>query len=287
MNILCTGSRGFLGTQLCKRLRADGHKVIGWDLAHSAEPDEYRVDITKRSEIDFPNTVPALPNIIIHLAAEFGRCNGQLFYERMWQTATIGTRNIIWWAKECQAKLIFASSSEAYGTLADEHDVLSEDLLEHLAPKFHNEYSLSKWCGERQVRMHLTDYVIMRIFNVYGPTEPKHQYRSFISRLCSGQDVTIYDGLRSWLFIDDFVDAVCLLLGKTGVFNVGSPHVFANWKVAEMAERLDSNEPTIGCLAPEPSNVTRKVPNVSKLMALGWSPKVSLEQGIAECLKSR
>ena len=281
MNILVTGSRGFLGTELCKRLRADGHKVIGWDLAHSSEPDEYRVDINNWDEMRSPDVHTQNLELIIHLAAEFGRKNGEMFTHRMWTTATIGTSNLIDIAKTVNCKLIFASSSEAYGSLADEHDVLKEDLLEHLAPNFHNEYALSKWCGERQVRMHLQNYLILRLFNIYGPTEPRHQYRSFVSRLCSGQDMQLYNGVRSHLFITDFLDAFCLLMDKQGVYNIGSPYPMPNSEVAILAGRklmLRTNEK---------NNVFRKQPDISKLMSLGWQPKVSLEEGIRLCLESR
>lgn len=279
MNILVTGSRGFLGTALCQRLRADGHRVIGWDLAHSSEPDEERVDITNHREMGHALFVSY--DVVIHLAAEFGRYNGVEFRERMWQTATMGTRNVIDYAIGQNSKFIFASSSEAYGTLADEHNVLKEELLDHLAPRFLNEYALSKWCGEQQVKMHLENYLILRIFNVYGPTEPKHKYRSFISRLCSGEKLPIYDGVRSWLYISDFVDAVCLLLAQQGTYNVGSPYSFSNEEVMKLSglEREVFRQ--------EPYNVKHKVPDVSKLLALGWNQKVSLDEGIRQCLASR
>lgn len=285
MNILVTGSRGFLGTALCKRLRADGHRVIGWDLAHSAEPDEYRVDVTNWREIQCNNDVTYF-NVVVHLAAEFGRKNGDYYNERMWHAATIGTRNVVEVAKQNNAKLIFASSSEAYGDLADKYDRLSEDLLEREVPKFHNEYALSKWTGEQQVKMALPEdkRLILRIFNVYGPTEPKHSYRSFIAQLLSGERIPIYKGERGWLYISDFVDAVCLLIEKqaTGVYNVGNPFSFSNHGIAadvcgEDVEVLDS---------PERGNVSRKVPDVSKLVALGWSHRVSVHEGVDNCLSA-
>lgn len=281
MNILVTGSRGFLGTQLCKRLRADGHRVIGWDLAHSSEPDERRVDVSNWREVQCSDETYF--HIIIHLAAEFGRLNGNDYCERMWSTATVGTRNVIERAKRDKAKLIFASSSEAYGDLADRFDTLSEDLLDTHAPNFHNEYALSKWCGEKQVRMHLSNYLILRLFNIYGPTEPKHQYRSFVSRITGedGLNLPIYDGSRSHLHISDFLDAFCLLLDKTGVYNIGHPVAHSNEDVAYTA---GIEWPKLS--ASEPNNVERKVPDVNKLMALGWSPKVSLEEGIRECLSA-
>lgn len=276
LNILVTGSRGFLGTQLCKRLRADGHKVIGWDLAHSSEPDEYRCDVNQFNQFSMLKDL----DVVIHLAAEFGRLNGLHFAEQMWQTATVGLRNMLTYAHHHNAKFIFASSSEAYGTLADTHATLSEDLLDTEVPSFHNEYALSKWCGEQQVRMHLRDYLIVRPFNIYGPTEPKHQYRSFLSRLCSGQDVPVYDGVRSWLHVSDFVNSMCILIDKNaiGAFNIGSDIPSSNSILATMTGVV------AGPCKPESNNVFRKVPDVSKLKSLGWEPKVSLEEGIAECL---
>ncbi len=245
-------------------------------MAHSAEPDELRRDVREPWGI-----IPDVSHVI-HLAAEFGRCNGNAFPQQMWTTATLGTHYATLFCKMIGAKLIFASSSEAYGSLADRFNPLQEDLLEQHVPHFLNEYSLSKWCNEQQIRMRFQDYLILRLFNVYGPSEPKHEYRSFISRLCAGEDLPVFAGERSWLYISDFVEAVCLLLAKdaSGVYNVGSPFSFSNHGVAGMIRGEDVEVLETA----ETHNVHTKIPGISKLLSLGWSPKVSLVEGIAECL---
>ena len=92
-------------------------------------------------------------DLLFHFAAEFGRKNGQAYYEDLWTTNCIGTRNVI---DECVAReipLVFSSSSEAYG-LSEQYnngEALREEMLDNYPPQFHNEYALSKYTNERQI----------------------------------------------------------------------------------------------------------------------------------------
>ena len=111
--ILVTGSKGTIGIPLVEELTRQGHEVWECDLVHHPGKRYIRTDISKYRQVQrlFDNDY----DFVYHLAAEFGRINGEEYYENLWQTNVIGTRNILEWQKRKGFKLIFTSSSEIYG----------------------------------------------------------------------------------------------------------------------------------------------------------------------------
>src|SRR5882724_11589594 len=114
--ILVTGSAGTLGTRLVTELRARGHEVTGADLRHW--PGELRTDITEWGQVQ-RTFYEVKPEVCFHLGGEFGRLNGVLFVQQLWKVNCIGTHNVLEGCLANDTRLIFASSSEAYGDLAD------------------------------------------------------------------------------------------------------------------------------------------------------------------------
>lgn len=230
MRIFITGIDGVLGSTLKKKLRGQGHEVFGCSLAHSADPNVVRADVSESRQLTQAFQVFDSPyrnvDLVYHFAAEFGRKNGQEYYENLWRTNCIGTRNVI---EECTArgvKLVFASSSEAYG-LSEEYSQglsLSEGMLDTNPPQFHNEYALSKYTNERQIftaaRNENLDAIVLRFFNVYGPPEYFSPYRSvacqFAYRLLKGMPITVNrGGFRSHLWIGDWANTVSNIARET------------------------------------------------------------------------
>ena len=111
--ILVTGSKGTLGRSLVRELRQRGHEVWGCDLQHQADQQYYRADVAKYRQLE--RVFEQSYDYVYHLAAEFGRINGEEYYETLWQTNVIGTRNVLELQRVHGFKLIFASSSEIYG----------------------------------------------------------------------------------------------------------------------------------------------------------------------------
>jgi dTDP-glucose 4,6-dehydratase len=107
MRILVTGGLGIVGSGLVKELRSRGHEVVSSDLHH--QPDEIgfslrtdvdppgyaRCDVGEFRQVErvFERTGPF--DYVFHCAAEFGRWNGEDFYETLWRTNAVGTKNII------------------------------------------------------------------------------------------------------------------------------------------------------------------------------------------------
>ena len=114
MNILVTGSCGIVGSKLASELKRRGNFVFGTDLLHTGGENYSRCDISEFRQIE--RILEKFPfDFVYNCAAEFGRWNGEDYYEQLWKTNTIGTKNVIRLQEKMQFKLIHFSSSEVYG----------------------------------------------------------------------------------------------------------------------------------------------------------------------------
>jgi dTDP-glucose 4,6-dehydratase len=191
MRILVTGGVGIVGAGLVRVLRERGHHVVSSDLSH--QPDE--VGFTLRTDVKVPQyarcDVGEFRQIervmermgpfdyVYHCAAEFGRWNGEDFYELLWRTNAVGTKNVLRLQERLKFKLIHLSSSEVYG---DWPDLMVESVMDEHEIKQMNDYAMTKWVNEMQVRnsaqQYGTESVVVRLFNTYGPGEYYSPYRS-------------------------------------------------------------------------------------------------------------
>jgi len=303
MRIFITGVHGTLGRVLLEELRTSGHDVYGCDLDHSDDARIVRADICEFRQID--RAISAIhPDVVYHLAAEFGRLNGEDYYEQLWKTNCLGTRNVIESCVNNGAKLIFASSSEAYGA-ADEYapvesECYQEKWLDDFAPDFHNDYALTKWTNERQIRIAARhrglQAMILRFFNAYGPGERYTPYRSvvclFCYRLMHGLPITVYKNYnRVFMWVGDWAKTVAnaaerfvISPAKVPVFNIGGEEYLSveelkNKIVAILGEHNVTS--SITYLDAEKANVVSKKP--SNLLAQTYfshKPSVTLDQGL-------
>lgn len=191
MRILVTGSLGIIGSVLVKILRERDHYVAGLDLHH--QPDEVgfslrtdvktpqyaRCDVGKFRQLERVFETLGPFDYVYHAAAEFGRWNGEDFFENLWNTNAVGTKNVIRLQERLGFRLIHFSSSEVYG---DWPDIMVENVMDEYEIKQLNDYAMTKWVNEMQVRNSAEHYgtesVVVRIFNTYGPGEYYSPYRS-------------------------------------------------------------------------------------------------------------
>jgi dTDP-glucose 4,6-dehydratase len=292
MKIAVTGSAGTLGRPLVEELRARGHEVWGIEIQHQTDAQSVRADIS-----DFRQIRAALtrinPELVFHLAAEFGRMNGEDHFEQVWRTNAIGTRNILEVQKELGFKHIFASSSEVYGEAGV--DWIDEGLLERNAqPRLTNDYAISKRVNEMQIQnfadRYGTETMVLRFFNAYGPGERYHSYRSvvclFAYRLLTGQPITVYDGYqRVFMYVGDFIPTLANAVDQftPGItVNVGGDEFV---DVAEMAAQLveiTGADPALVTHLPfDAHNVTSKRPDIQKAAyLLSHNPSTTLAEGL-------
>ena len=186
MQILITGGAGNIGTNLCNELRLRGFKVIAVDLYNTEREDYIRCDVRNYRQLEyvFDNFGPF--DFVYHLAAEYGRWNGEAYYENLWQTNMIGTKNILRLQEKLKFQMIFFSSAEVYG---DYEGIMNEDVMVDNAIKDTyqmNDYAITKWAGElmcmNSAEIFNSEIVRVRPLNCYGPHGEYTPYRGFIPK---------------------------------------------------------------------------------------------------------
>ncbi len=231
--ILVTGGSGFIGTNLVNELRSRNHEVVAADLLNNDRQDYVRTDVRSYRQIERTLEEYGPFDYVYHLAAEYGRWNGEAYYENLWQTNVIGTKNMIRLQEKDNFRMIFFSSAEVYG---DYTGIMSEDVMENNPIKDTyqmNDYAISKWAGElmcmNSAKMHGTETVRVRPVNCYGPGEKYTPYRGFIPKFIylslHNKPYTVYKGHKRIIdYVGDTVRTFANIVDnfKPGeVYNIG------------------------------------------------------------------
>ncbi len=231
-SILVTGGTGFIGTNLVNELRSRGNQVIASDLLNCERDGFIRADVKNYRQLERLFEKNKF-DYVYHLAAEYGRWNGEDHYENLWETNVIGTKHMLRLQEKKKFNMIFFSSAEVYG---DFSGVMTEDVMENTPVKETyqmNDYAITKWAGElmcmNSAKMFGTETVRVRPVNCYGPGEHYTPYRGFIPKF-------IYHSLfdksyvvfRQHKRIIDFVEDTCRTFANISenfipgeVYNVG------------------------------------------------------------------
>jgi len=295
--VLVTGGKGFIGTNLTNELIRRGHEVITLDIVHAEDENHYRCDVRsfwQLSKVFEDHTF----DYVYHLAAEYGRWNGEDHYENLWATNVIGTKNILRLQERYRFRMIFFSSAEVYG---DYDGVMQEDVMERIPIKQMNDYAISKWVGELQVinsaTMFGTESVRVRPVNVYGPHEYYSPYRGvipiFVYRALMNKPYTVYKGHYR---IFDYVDDTCRTFANIvdnfipgEVYNIGGDE---NWKteikyVSDLIlDYLGKDDSLVTYKESEPFTTRTKQVDFSKARKdLSHDPKITIEEGIPKYIE--
>jgi len=301
MNILVTGGAGFIGTNLCNELRSRGHKVLSCDLTNTERDDYVRCDVRSYRQIVRLFEEHGFFDCVYHLAAEYGRWNGEAYYENLWQTNIIGTKHLIRLQEKYKFRMVFFSSAEVYG---DYDGLMSESVMEdnRIQDTYQmNDYAISKWAGElmclNSAKMFGTETVRVRPVNCYGPHEEYTPYRGFIPKFCyyalHGKPYTVYKGHKR---IIDYVEDTCrtfaniidnFVVGE--VYNIGGK---SEWEMdikeySDIILRMaDASESLVSYEEAEPFTTKIKTMDFSKAIKdLGHNPVISPEEGITKTIE--
>jgi dTDP-glucose 4,6-dehydratase len=290
--ILVTGSNGTLGRPLVAELRRRGHTVWGCDLQHGFDEHTMRADVRQYRQLERVAEEAGPFDFVYHLAAEFGRLNGEEYYETLWATNVIGTRHVLELQRKYGFKLVFASSSEIYG---DRHEeILTEDIPLQKSLIQHNDYATTKWVNEVQImnfeKRYGSEIVRLRFFNAYGPGEYYHQYRSvvclFAYRALHDLPYEVYKGYhRVFMYIDDFIPTLanaCETFKPGEVYNVGGTEFVSVEHMSNLLlGYLGKPDDLVTYLPEDRHNVQNKKPDIAKAARdFGHDPKITLEEGI-------
>jgi dTDP-glucose 4,6-dehydratase len=196
VKILVTGALGAVGSPLTDELERRGHDVWACDVGHSSTARYVRCDVGDFREL--ASTMDRVqPEFVYHLGAEFGRRNGEDYYERLWHANAIGTKNMLRMQEQQYFRMLFTSSSEVYG---DWDGLMEEEVLATNPIRQMNDYAITKWVNEMQIMNSAdrfgTETVRVRLFNTYGPGEYYCEYRSvicqFVYRALHDLPYTVY-----------------------------------------------------------------------------------------------
>ncbi len=288
--ILVTGSRGTLGRPLVAELRRRGHRVRGTDLFHGGDDDCDRADVGSFRQVE--RVFEDEYDYVYHLAAEFGRKNGEDHYQRLWRTNVVGTRNILEMQVNRGFGLILAGSSEIYGDLGD--ILLDEGLTDRIPVFPPNDHAISKWVNELQAinfaRAFGTAIVRLRIFNGYGPGETHHPYCSVVGLFChhalTGQPFDVFRGCyRTFMYVDDLIPSLANVVENFrpgNVYNLGGRDHRSVEELAAIVLAATGADPALA--APRDRdfpNAPSRRPDITRAARdLGHDPRVRLEEGV-------
>jgi dTDP-glucose 4,6-dehydratase len=260
------------------------------DLHHHHDPRYFRCDVGSYRQLERVFTAQEF-DYIYHLAAEFGRWNGEEFYDTLWRSNVVGTKNIIRWQEKLGFRMVFTSSSEVYG---DYEGMMSEDVMDRVEIRQLNDYAMTKWVNEMQIMnsaaMHSTETVRVRLFNTYGPGEYYSPYRSvnciFCYRALFNLPFTVYRGHhRTSTYVDDTVFTLANIVDnfKPGeVYNISGDEYHDIETLAEVVlEATGADRSLVSYEDAEPFTTKNKlVDNGKAKKDLGMRSTVSLAEGI-------
>jgi UDP-glucuronate decarboxylase len=301
--VLVTGGAGFLGSHLCDRLIARGDEVLCVDnfftgsrknVAHLLGNPRFEL---MRHDVTFPLYVEV--DRIFNLACPASPIHYQLDPVQTTKTSVHGAINMLGLAKRVRARILQASTSEVYGD--PEVHPQSEGYwgrVNCIGPR--SCYDEGKRCAETLFfdysRQHSVEIKVVRIFNTYGPRMALNDGRvvsNFIVQAIRGEDLTIYgDGsqTRSFCYVDDLIDGLVRMMDSApdflGPVNIGNPGEFTMIELAERVLRLTGSKSKLRHLPLPKDDPRQRRPDIALAgSTLGWTPKIALEDGLAETVR--
>jgi len=296
--ILITGAAGFLGSHLCDRFLKEGYEVIGMDnlitgdlknIEHLMKLENFEFhhhDITK-----FIHIAGKL-DYILHFASPASPIDYLKIPIQTLKVGSVGTHHCLGLAKEKNARILIASTSEVYG-----------DPLVH--PQNEEYYGNVNAIGPRGVydeakrfqesitmayhRFHGLETRIARIFNTYGPRMRLNDGRvipAFIGQALRGEDLTVFgDGsqTRSFCFVDDQIEGIyrLLLSDYSEPVNIGNPDEISILDFADEIIKLTGTDQKIIFEKLPKDDPMQRQPDISRARkVLNWEPKVSRAEGM-------
>jgi dTDP-glucose 4,6-dehydratase len=292
--ILVTGGLGTVGKVLVRTLRARGHTVKVSGLEHYHADDYVRCDVGSFMQVSRLFDANQI-DYVYHLAAEFGRWNGEDYYDKLWMSNAVGTKNIIRMQQRHRFRLVHFSSSEVYG---DYDGVMTEDVMDQHEVRQLNDYALSKWVNEQQIMnsaaMHGTESVRVRLFNTYGPGEYYSPYRSvvclFIYRALHDLPYKVYLGHhRTSSYVTDTCETLANIVDnfKPGeVYNVGGSEYHDIRTLSDLIlSYLKKPDTNVEYLPAEPFTTKDKRVSLEKAKRdLKHDPKIMLATGVPKTI---
>ena len=302
MRILITGGAGFIGSHLCERFIAEGHRVLCVDNFITGIEANIRSLLDKPSfmliqhDISRPLEVAEPLDFVLHFASPASPPDYLKYPIQTMKVGSLGTLNALGIAKVKKSKFLLASTSEVYGD--PQVNPQPESYWGHVNPIGpRGVYDEAKRFAEALTRAyhreHQVDTRIVRIFNTYGPRMRKEDGRAipnFITQALQGKPITLFgDGsqTRSFCYITDLVDGLLKLMGISyhEPVNLGNPQEKSLLQLAQIILRLTkSSSPVVYRPLPVDDPKVRCPDTRVAFRELKWEAKISLEEGLSKTI---
>ena len=314
---MITGGAGFVGSHLCEKFLSLGHTVYCLDnlvtgkrgnVQHLERDRNFQFGLHDVSRyIDVPGPVDA----VLHLASPASPVDYLQLPIQTLKVGALGTHNALGLAKAKGARFLLASTSEVYGDpLVNPQPESYWGNVNPVGPR--GVYDEAKRFAEAMTlayhRYHGIDVRIARIFNTYGPRMRPQDGRvvsNFIVQALKGESLTVYgDGTqtRSFCYVSDLVEGLaCLALadaatpesddasgldGIHGPVNLGNPVEMTIADIAQIILRLTGSRSSIERQPLPVDDPKVRRPDIGRARSLlGWTPHVSLEEGLRSTIK--
>lgn len=306
MNILLTGSAGFIGSSICEHLLKLNHFIIGIDNFDNFYPSKFKhlnlAELRKNSgfvflEADIRDS-EALNRImssyqvdvVIHLAAKVGVRPSIDSIADYYDVNVNGTVSLLESMRIHDIKkMLFASSSSIYGNNPKVPFSETDRVDNPISP-----YSSTKKSSELlcHVYSHLYkfDITCLRFFTVFGPRQrPDLAIHKFTRLIDIGKPIPFYgDGStsRDYTYIDDIVNGViCALNNLSGyrIYNLGESRVINLNNLVKIIESTLGKKAILNQLPMQQGDVNSTYADISRSKAeIGYNPKYDIETGIKE-----
>jgi dTDP-glucose 4,6-dehydratase len=292
-----TGGAGFLGSHLCDRMLAEGHRVICVDnldtgtlenIEHIRDPAFVFLQHDLIQHLEIAEGV----DYVFHLASPASPIDYLRLPLHTLKVGSYGTHNALGLAKRHRARFLLASTSEVYGD-PKEHPQ-SEDYWGHVNPIGpRGVYDEAKRYAEALTmayhRQQGVDTHIVRIFNTYGPRMRPHDGRAiptFIRQALEGKPMTVFgegQQTRSFCYVSDLIEGFVRLIDSDvhRPVNIGNPGEFTILELAETILRMTgSPSPIVYEALPQDDPAVRRPDITLAREVLGWEPTIELEEGL-------
>jgi dTDP-glucose 4,6-dehydratase len=298
-----TGGAGFLGSHLCDELIARGNRVICVDnletgslanIEHIRDRDRFLhlgLDIIDSYFIEEP------VDFVYHLASPASPIDYLRLPLHTLKVGSYGTHHTLGLAKAKRARFLLASTSEVYGDPMEHPQ--RESYWGHVNPIGpRGVYDEAKRYAEALTmayhRQQGVDTAIVRIFNTYGPRMRPHDGRAiptFLRQALADRPITVFgDGsqTRSFCYVGDEIRGLIALAesGYHDPVNIGNPDEFTLLELAETVKEVTGASSDIVYEALPVDDPKQRKPDITLAQELlGWSPEVSLREGLQHTIE--
>ena len=284
MRVLVTGGAGFIGSHVTDRLIEDGHEVVVIDNLLTGRMENVNPSARFHDQDLLHGDLTSNVDVIVHCAASYSERHN-------WQRDVVTNAYSTAWIMQCAQKsgvdrVVYFQTALCYGHdpygVKDPYPLLTNQPLNP-----DNSYAISKTAGELYIRHSGIPYVSLRLANVYGPRNLSGPIPTFYKRITEGQECTVTDSRRDFVFIDDLLGvAMPAIYGHGhGVYHVSSGRDFAIADAFDaVAEALDTT--AIADLIPRPPDDSPSIllDPLATQATFNWKATTPFKDGIEKAV---